>query len=107
MKDDGALAEQCRASVSAAERVFPKHFWPAGWPGIAESLAVGVAVAVRAEDLRPVAGASGSDGKQKPCHGSDAMSERHIDVLRLKHRGLLYPPDYAAAAVATTLFCCP
>src|SRR5690349_7208812 len=91
MKDDNMLVQHSSAGVTAAERVLPKHFRAGFGPRITELLAVGVTVAMRAQNLWPIAGLSCASAKTEHCRGSnEPKTSRHIYKLRSKCWQLLY-----------------
>src|SRR5205814_5767320 len=56
MEKNDLLASNCSPGVTATQGIAPQHFWAAGRPRIGKLLAVGMSIAMRAENLRPIAG---------------------------------------------------
>jgi len=58
------IAEDDRAGVALAALHFPDHGRPLGRQGSEQAGLAGVEILLRAEEMRPVAGAGGRDGQE-------------------------------------------
>ena len=65
VEDENARTDNGRAGVALLDRVFPSDFWTSGRPAVEQLFVDRRAVAIRAEDLRPIACVQGSGAEER------------------------------------------